>query len=240
MKKQILPFAILSVFLLMFSCEKNVLVDNSNLLHYDLLHQFTSSDDFNTLFNQNIYFKDIGNVDYNKSKVETISVDNDNHNILSVAISKDDIITGQIIGIKLPKESKKLTTGHTYIMAFRDYREFSFETKSGIIRDYDLNYDGYNCGYILVEDNLIQSIDASKMPYHIQKKYSFKKGSNYNSKHPCDFSGDGDISFGECYGCLREAINSHGDTEFLCDALNILGVCNLSVAVSCIIISSRE
>ena len=240
MKKQIVLISILMGLLLTFCCEKNELVENSKTFQNDLLHQFTSSEDFDKLFRQNIFFSDIGDIDFEKSLVETIIVGNEEHYILNVAISKRNKITGQIIGIKLLGKAKKLATGHSYVMAFRDFREFSFETKSGIVRDYDLNYDGYNCGYMIVEDNCIQDINSSQMPYHIQTKYSFKKASDYKSAHPCDYSGDGDIAFGECYSCLKAAIDSHGDTEFLCDALNILGICNFAVAVSCIIISSTR
>ena len=240
MKKQIVLIVFFLGLIMTFSCEKSVVLKNSEAYETDLLKQFISSNDFNTQFLQNIYFSDIGNINLEESMLESIIVDKKEYNILNIAVYKNDKITGQIIGIKLPKNSKKLKTGHSYVMAFRDFREFNFETKSGIVRDYDLNFDGYNCGYIIVEDNYIQNINSLNMPYHIQAKYSFMKASNSKSVHPCDYSGDGDIGFGECYSCLKEAINSHGDTQFICDALNIIGTCSLAVGVSCIIISSTR
>ena len=154
MKKQIVLILILMGLLMTFACEKNELEENSKSFSDDLLSQFISSEDINQLFTQNISFCDMGNISIEESRIETILIDNEEHFFINVAICKKNKITGQIIGIRLPDKSKKLNTNHSYVMALRDFREFNIETKSGIVRDYDLNYDGYNCGYIIVLSGL--------------------------------------------------------------------------------------
>jgi hypothetical protein len=240
MKKQIVLIVTFLGLLINFSCEKIQPSDHWEANETELLKQFISSRDFIDQFSENIYFNDIGDIKLEKSFIEPIIVGDREYNILSVVIYNDDVLTGQVIGIKLPQSAKKLKTGHSYVMALRDFTEFCFESESGIVRDYDLNFDGYNCGYFIVEKNHIENFKSIRMPYHIEQIYSFKRPSGLKSVHPCDSSGDGDISFGECYHCLNEAIDSDGSTKFLCDALNVIGVCSLSVGVSCVIISSTR
>ena len=240
MKKLIILISVLLGFLTTFSCEDDEIVKEPETFRNDLINQFIYSRDFKSLFYENTIFNSFGTVNFNKSLVETIVVDNKEYYILNIAICDDENIVGQVIGIQLSNCSQKLNTGHTYGMIFRDLRDFSLDSKSGIVLDYDLNYDSYNCGYMIIEDNYIIDIKSFDMPYHIEEKYSFKRMTYSKSVHPCDGNGNGDISFGECYSCLKEAIDSHGDTEFLCDAMDVLFMCSSAVAASCLIISSTR
>jgi hypothetical protein len=59
---------------------------------------------------------------------------------------------------------------------------------------------------------------------------------------PCDGNGNGNgnVSFGECYSCINDAIDANPTSSFICD-VPILGWidCWASITVACIYISAN-
>lgn len=217
------------------SCKKTV---NEPAFGDHRLSDFVESADYESLFDNRGFHSDFGTINIQKSFVSEIQIENSIFPVLNVIFEKNNIITGSIVAIKITTSEKVIKTGHLYAIVLCDTRELDLESQTGIYRVYDANYDFYEACEIVTVNNRIANFTAFKMPDEIVNKYHFNYG--ISKAHPCDSSGDGDISFGECYSCLKDAISSDAVAEFLCDALDVGFLCSGSVAAACVIISSTR
>lgn len=196
-----------------------------------------ASTDYHDLFVKNDNLSNYGTINPKKSFVSEIQIENSIFPVVNIIIERDNIVIGTIVAVRLDSnQKKKMTTGHEYAIVLCDTRDFDVNTQTGIYRVYDANYDFFMACEIESIDNMITGFNGFPMPGEIAKKYEFRTGTS--KAHPCDSSQDGNISLGECYVCLKKAISSDATLEFMCDALDIGGLCFGSIAVACVLISS--
>ncbi|HUR10386.1 MAG TPA: hypothetical protein VM012_03405 [Flavitalea sp.] len=159
------------------------------------------------------------------------------------AISADPArLIGEFQVIKAPDNYQKLPNRGRFVMCYRDYIRFNAIANSGIVLYYDLNYDCYLAGTIELENGEIRRWDDLSMPPEIMSKYNFM---GYNESiarpHYCDANGNGDVSFGECYSCLKKTCNADPECKRLCDFANkysrIRNQCAVAMGAACIYIS---
>lgn len=221
----------------MISCETDR-VDNTDSSDSIIIGKFINSHEYKELVLNNTLVQRIGHVDLNRTVVEYFSFNDHNYSVINLALINRGNLVGEIVAISIPEDARKPVTGHSYLLVLRDLSVFDFKNKTGLVYDYDLNFDSYLAGIISVENNYIKSLDYYEMPDVIAKKYSFRKTYYTDSKIICDADNNADVSFGECYKCFKDAIRSNGSLEFLCDAADVVVFsCSGSVAISCAIIS---
>lgn len=235
MKKSLLISFLLGI-LTFQSCDK---IDTINEPDFNnkLLLELVESKDYAQLIQNNPLLESFGEVNKKLSNVAYHNMEGNDYPILSLIFSDGAGIKGQVIAIKIHDSGTKMKSGHTYAMVLKDFREFDFENKRGTVPFYDLNFGSYTALEMCIVDNIIKDVRVNEMPEIIAKKFNFKKS---GGNHPCDSNNNGDVSFGECYSCLKEAIATDGTNQFICDALDVLFLCSSSVAAACLIVSGRN
>ena len=223
----------------MISCEvqrEESVYSTSNII----IEKFINSHEFLELVLNNSIIQSTGHVDLKLSKVNYFSLDDYNYPVIELALISHRKVVGEIVSIPIPENARKPVTGHSYLIVFRDLSMFDFKNKTGLVYDYDLNFDSYLAGILHVENNYIKDLEFYEMPDAVAKKYSFTKTYYKDSKILCDADHNSDVSFGECYKCFKDAIRSSGSLEFFCDAADVIAFsCSGSVAISCTIISLK-
>ncbi len=172
-------------------------------------------------------------------------------------VKRDDQQNKPIIFVPLRVKTTKLLAGYfeatraipayqripnrgRYFVIWRDYSQFSFESKTGTIDYYDANYDFYLSGNVAMTPTGIRSWITYDMPDDIRKKYGFGDPGGTDQTepdrtHPCDLDKNGDVSFGECYKCMRDACYADPECMTICDFLG--PICRGQIRVACAIIA---
>ncbi len=144
-------------------------------------------------------------------------------------------------------EAAKAKTSYTqipnkgkYFVIWRDYSQFNFDAQAGTIDYYDANYDYYLSGTVHITPSGFTSWITYDMPEDIRRKYNhgISPGPDktlIEKTHPCDLDKNGDVTFGECYKCIRDACNSNPDCMAICDFFGPL--CRSQIRISCAIIA---
>jgi hypothetical protein len=152
--------------------------------------------------------------------------------IIHVVIESNGKVVGVIEAIKAP-DNGWLPQGENYFMLARDYREYDFNSKTGVIRYFDLNYKNHLGGVITVGQGKVQNWDTYDIP-----EETLRENDNLRKKpHYCDKNQSGNVTFVECYQCMKKACAGDDACDTICDILNIGGWCSGSIASSCVIIS---
>ncbi|MCA6451190.1 MAG: hypothetical protein IM584_04230 [Chitinophagaceae bacterium] len=194
--------------------------------------------DSKSFANHKSYIESKGTIAY--SKIKEISVPLGNNETATgfvIPVQRGSNLVGYVEIIDL-KNTKLLPNKDTYGMNFVDLNDFSMTTKSGKVQMIDLNYDNFLHTNVIVENNKIiswKSVGLSKdllLKYKDLKKgqvEEFNKEIGTNSTDLktkvvkaaiytlCDSDGNSNISFGECYKCAQDAIDSNGTSSFICD-----------------------
>lgn len=156
------------------------------------------------------------------------------------------------INIKLPNNGE-------FFMFYRDFASFDFNTNTGEIKLLDLNFDSFEFGSLKYEAGENIEAEILPLPESINMKYKgvFDKNEMYlNSKAatnsttagkavPCDSSGNGNVSFSECYFCFNGSCAQDANCFTLCygigDIAGAIGtgvpLCQGSIAAACVYIS---
>src|SRR6185436_3077394 len=116
---------------------------------------------------------------------------------------------GQVSAIKVRSTYRQLPRNARYLLLYRDYADFDESTQKGIIRIYDLNYDGFLALEAELDGENITKLDTYSMPASIIAKYNFGGyGKQAPEHHYCDKNENGDVSWAECFNCLVESCNA--------------------------------
>lgn len=173
---------------------------------------------------------------------------------LNIVIRNNASLTGIIEVLPIPARFDNVLPNNShYAMQFVDYSNYNVLTKSGVIRTIDLNYDQYTSATLDVAQTSITRFTANTMPQEIKLKYSsLKKIGELNrgrsnterAPHYCDLNGNGNVSFGECIGCMQSACNGSPTCSTMCWIVNVAGIgtsvggqCTISMGAACIILS---
>lgn len=220
-----------------------------------LIMEFIKSKDFQT--NELLSCKSI---DYAKSNVKYLN-DCKEKPIITVVFSEGDKIIGSVEAVKNTNRNILLPNGGSFFMMYRDFEKFDFVNETGSIDLYDLNYDNYLFGGGLIESSMVIISNYYPIPLHTLQRYQdiillnreyFSKNNKFKDQNeiksaskPCDGNSDGNVSFGECYKCYKDACNTDATCMVLCyligDAvgatLTKVPLCQGSIAAACVYIS---
>ena len=131
---------------------------------------------------------------------------------------KLNIITYQVYDVN----SKNLLKGilqatineNSYLVTYASLEKYSYTSNSGIITTFDILKNKE-----LVEFNVDSNklIDYKVINDDIKNNSNRLPGGGSLEVVPCDGNNNGDLSFGECYKCMTDAIASDGFNQFVCD-----------------------
>ncbi|MEC5395139.1 hypothetical protein [Bergeyella sp. RCAD1439] len=189
------------------------------------------------------FIKNFGEIDATKIVTNKIKVENQEFNVFLIPVTKNDKVVARIEVIDL-KDTKFLPNNDKYAMNLADLSNFNEKTLTGSVKMYDLNYDNYLHTEINIEQNKIKDFNSRGISNQITEKYKSSrnpnKSRNLTSRHLCDGNGNGDVSFGECYKCLKDAIADDGFSSWVCDipAAGWLA-CWGTTTAACVIISAN-
>jgi len=198
------------------------------------IDQFLASPEFNRVISDPTW-KGLGTV--NRSLSYAISKpDRKNEVAITIVLqgSRDSKVTAVIEAVKAPDDKYLFPNNERYAMILRNYQNYNFSNTSGVIEYYDLNYKNHHAGTITVSKSLVVSWVTYDIPGDIL---------NYDSQvqkkaHYCDKNQNGNVTFSECYKCMKDACSSHAGCDTLCDILNLNSSwCTLSIGTSCVFIS---
>lgn len=248
-----LHFLVLKMFVLVLvltACNKMTIDVNEDFL----IKEFLESEDFkNNCFLSNYI------VDLEKSTIQYVN-DVKKRPVISIFFSNNGQIIGSVEAIKNISDKIKLPNENKYFMFYHDYKQFDFNTLTGSISLYDLNYDNHFFAYGEIRAGELDVSFYNPIPSEIIQKYddviSFNRASFKSIKsiknenvqvNPCDGNSDGNVSYSECYKCFNNACATDETCMVLCYLLgDAIGTsispvkipwCQMSIAASCIYIS---
>ena len=158
-------------------------------------------------------------------------------------------LIGEFEVVRPSDNYKSIPNNGKYLIAFKDYSNYNVFTKTGYIPYYDINYDCYLAGIVSFNNGEFVGWESYRMPVEIMVKYNFN---NYNlepgkAAHYCDKNKDKNISFGECYNCMKDACSGSPRCDMLCDFADrnpfpgvMKGQCKASMAIACVYISATQ
>jgi hypothetical protein len=188
-----------------------------------------------------------GDIDLKNIKEEVLNDGEITISTFRIPVTKNGRLIGNIIAVDLGK-SGFLPFGDTFAVNFEDYSDFNQMTLSGTIEMVDMNYENFVHSKIRVVENKIIDWEGNGLSPKLKAKYSYlRKDSTTNKKlnvrtqtFTCDDNKNGDISFSECYRCVKESIDMDGTSTFLCDIpLSGWIGCWAVSTVFCVFISSN-
>lgn len=187
-----------------------------------------------------------GDIDIKNVKEEVLNNGEVTISTFRIPVTKNGRLIGNIVAVDLGK-SGFLPFGDTFAVNFENYSEFNLITMTGKIEMIDMNYENFVHSKIHVIENKIIDWQGNGLSPKLKAKYSHlrkESTSNLNlngriQTYTCDNNENGDISFSECYRCVKEAIEMDGTSSFFCDIplSGWLGCWAVSTAF-CIVISS--
>lgn len=242
------------LFFIFIACQKEVIHENDGIqvlnsskkssLSFEknasLLKKFLKSPDYKSVKNSLI---DYGKIDEKASYIENIEIEGVSKNILVLTfVDFNNRVTAKLEVIEL-SEKGFLPKNQVFAMNLIDFNEFNFKTLSGEVIMHDLNYD-FCHSLVRIEANIVKSWSTSPMPEEIKIKYQNlrKKGKNTLTSLVASVGcagADGNLSFGDCYKCMTDAIANDGFSQFLSDFPATSGMVFTSKAAACIYLSAR-
>lgn len=195
------------------------------------LKLFGKNDILQTSFFRDTLLQNVFSINLPSSKLVYINGIKENP-VYYLAIERDYRIIGFVIGIvKNTNDKPKIIAG------YRDYSKYNLSTFTGNIIDWDLN-DNYLVGEIkFIHKKMLSWYCAT-----INKKNKTIIGLSTitNRAVLCDSNKDGDIGFGECYKCMKDACNSNGECMAICDLLYFGAACSGTIAAACLYIAATN
>ncbi|HSU28401.1 MAG TPA: hypothetical protein VLJ68_08465 [Chitinophagaceae bacterium] len=148
---------------------------------------------------------------------------------------------GQVSAIKVSNTYRQLPRNARYLLMYRDYSAYDENSKSGLVRIRDLNYDGFLSLEAELEGDNIVRLDTYGMPGNISDKYNFWGANKQAPKnHYCDQNENGNVSWAECFNCLVESCSTNLVCKISCRILNFFNhYCDISMAAACVWISIK-
>lgn len=207
------------------------------------LEKFLSSE---TFIRHADFISDRGEMDLNTVQYQTVSIDGNSYDFYIVSILKNNSLAGKLEILDL-KDTEFLPNGDKYALNYADLSDYNMEDLTGSIELYDLNYDNFLHTNMKTQKGCYTEVEGNGLSQELKNKYSYlanpNKINNLASRHLCDSNGNGNISFGECYGCITRAIKANSTSTAICDVYGAMGMpwwgsCGASTAVACAVISS--
>lgn len=160
-------------------------------------------------------------INYSKSFVgNVVSANNINVPVYYVAFERNDALVGYAIFYrKPPSYIQNHPNEDSYVMGFRDYTNYSFSLKSGVVKDVDINFN-HHLGSIKIDSGIIDW-----------------ENSIVNSI-PGDANNNGNLSFAECYHYMTTTCESDPECYTLLNAIDLAGgIGSFSIVTACMVLS---
>ncbi|WP_128414578.1 hypothetical protein [Chryseobacterium sp. Leaf201] len=207
------------------------------------LEKFLSSD---TFVRHADFISDRREMDLNTVQYQTVTVDGNSYDFYIVSILKNNSLAGKLEILNW-KDTKFLPNGDKYALNYADLSDYDLKDFTGSIELYDLNYDNFLHTRMKTQNGYYTEAEGNGLSQELKDKYAYltnpNKINNLASRHLCDSNGNGNISFGECYGCITRAIKANSTSTGICNVYGAMGMpwwgsCGASTAVACAVISS--
>jgi len=211
-----------------------------------LINQFKSSPEFERVLKD---FGTLGEADFSNAAVNYIEA-NGKYPYGTLKFQTEGKTIAVLEFVPVPEKlDRVLPNNDRYAMQLIDFRKFDANAGNGMIESYDLNYDNGRIAEIAVENRKLARFEVFEITEEIMQKY---KGliplagatEEERKAHLCDYNGNGNLSFAECYKCTKTICHGDPECDFLCTLLNYAGsyvgapkACHLSFAASCIVIA---
>lgn len=201
-----------------------------------------------TFLNHQSIIEKWGEISYDKIIYEELNTGNEDENAgyFVIPLLKNAVTVGFLEVVDL-KATDCLPNGDRYAINYVNLEDFNPTTLSGMITMIDLNYENYLHSIINVENNKIITWENDGLSESLRLKYCNNTASNTLRKMragvSCDPNRDGNISFAECYNCMKAATqpDSGGPlmSQWICD-FPFFGQlsCWTSISAACVYISS--
>lgn len=214
--------------------------------------------DSKTFRNHQGFIESLGSISYGAIKELPITISAyEKASMFIMPVEKNGRRIGYVEIVDLKKEGF-LPNGDSYGLNYVDMNAFDIGSKSGKVQMMDLNYDNYVHTTVQIRENKITSWESTGLSAAIALKYKhLNKGGETarttvesigNEKKInraaiytlCDTNHNNNISFGECYNCVRDAIEADGFSNWICDFPGIGWFsCWYSTTATCMVISAR-
>lgn len=216
-----------------------------------IIEQFLQSNEFGKIKKQ---VAALGTINTALSAVRYLH-DNKEKPVIAIAIEAMGQVSAVIEVVPIPASFDNLLPNNDrYAMQLIDYTAYSIKLKTGVIKVTDLNYDSYLAAVLDVKQAAIVQFDAFPIPVDIKQKYAGVKKvggiviapdpKEIAKKHFCDKNGNGNVTFGECMGCMQSACNGAATCATMCWLVNVGGIgtslggqCTISMGAACIYLS---
>ncbi len=134
-----------------------------------MINVFLSSTEFQKIQAQvNTY----GQIDNNLSRVTYVD-GNTNKPILNIAITQSNVVKAVLESVPVPSSlTNVLPNNEHYVMQLVDYSNYDINTKTGVIKTIDLNYDSYLSSQLIVSNSSVTDFTAYPVPPKVRAKYS--------------------------------------------------------------------
>ena len=241
--------ALVTLTLIVFSCSRNNELISENPAKESTVNKFLNSESYKRVSRD---INSYGTISAQDVTIDSIVVkDKGTFHYFTIAIKKNGVINATLDVVDL-HDTEDLPYNDKYAMNLNDMSEFNTKTLSGKIKLYDLNYDKFNHTEINLLNNKIENVNYKRPSEKFLNKFAslrmkennvqknFAKVTYGAARVPCDKNGNGNLSFFECYGCFKSAIEIE-DTfgNWWCD-VPVAGwaSCWASTSASCAILSS--
>ncbi len=232
-----------------FSCTKenttNILEETS--IAPEMMAFYQSDDYKNSLYVSYEINHDLSRITTYEDKKNNLKVP-----ILNIVFEKNGKKIGVLHAVLMTDftTNKVLPNNNNYAMILKDLSKYDFEKNEGVISMRDVNYDNEIFYNYNIKDKKIIEVEKRKIPRETLAKYGYISKEKLLAKFPEECSGgdDGNVSWGECYTCLRTVCTSDSQSGGCLEALlltNFSGaiaglgpIGDASFAVSCVIIAS--
>ena len=198
------------------------------------IDQFLASPEFSRVISDPMWSR-LGPVTRSLCYVTAISEDTKEVKVNIVfQNSRNNKITAVVEAIRVPSGRYLMPSNEKYAMALRDYENYDFANTSGVIEYYDLNYKNHHAGTITISKSSV----TSWLTYDIPEDILNQDPQVIKKTHYCDKNQNGNVTFTECYSCMKGACDGHPDCSTLCELINLVNsYCTKSFVAACIYIS---
>lgn len=243
MRKQFL-FLMVSFMLIMQSCSNDEQL-NQNVNSTNVISKFKTQNqneidnlkeylETNQIFNQYASVDDLlfEHVDVNKE---------DSINVYSIIAVKNNVVDGVLLAFRIPENIlESFPNGDKYALLYHKLVDFDLYETTGLVHSYDLNY---NKKFMIRTFDKNEFVSMESFPI-----LNITNSTPSNIEYDCNGGADGNVSWGECYRCLRGACDSDPSCKQMSDIVDyistrfgirgVLLISSMSMGAACVAISA--
>lgn len=173
-----------------------------------------------TFLRHESFFNSFGSINSENIYYESISIDEFTTDYYNIPIYDNNGTEVAYIEAVRIENTQFLPNNDEYVMNLVDKRGYNTTTKVGNIEMYDVNYGHYKHAVAYAENDHVITWTANGLSADLLAEYADiqnpAKQENLRRRHLCDSNGNGNISFGECFSCIDNAIMTNPTSSTIC------------------------